>query len=160
MFTKHRSRCRPAGRRPHRPGATVVECAIVLPVTFFLLFALVVGAMGIFRYQEVASLAREGARYASTHGYQYRKDAGLPMGTTADWKTDIYNNAILPKVVALDVNQLSFDASWPDVINQPGKPDNWPGSKVDVTVTYNWLPELYLIGPIRLTSTSSMPITN
>jgi Flp pilus assembly protein TadG len=143
-----------------RRGATVVECAIVLPLTFFLLFALVVGAMGIFRYQEVATLAREGARYASTHGYQYRKDADLDTGTTDDWKNDIYTNAIAPQIVALDVNRLSYSVSWPDVINQPGKPDNWPGSKVDVTVTYEWFPELYLIGPIRLTSTSSMPITN
>jgi Flp pilus assembly protein TadG len=152
MFTTRRS--------PLRPGASVVECAIVLPLTFFLLFALVVGAMGIFRYQEVASLAREGARYASTHGYQYRKDANLPTGTTVDWKTDTYNNAIAPRMVALDPAQLTYDVKWPDVVNQPGKPDNWPGSKVDVTVNYDWLPELYLIGPIRLTSTSSMPITN
>jgi hypothetical protein len=53
-----------------RAAVTAVECAIVLPVTFFLLFALVVGGMGVFRYQEVATLAREGARYASTHGHQ------------------------------------------------------------------------------------------
>lgn len=141
-------------------GATVVECAIVLPITFFLIFALVVGAMGIFRYQEVASLAREGARYASTHGYQYRKDANLPAGISSDWQQDIYDHAIAPRIVALDPTQLSYTVTWPDVVNQPGKPDNWPGSKVDVTVHYDWLPDLYLIGPIRLTSTSSMPITN
>ncbi len=63
-----------------RPGVTAVECAIVLPLTFFLLFALVLGSMGMFRYQEVATLAREGARYASTHGHQYRKDGGLASG--------------------------------------------------------------------------------
>ncbi|HXG12772.1 MAG TPA: TadE/TadG family type IV pilus assembly protein [Gemmataceae bacterium] len=143
-----------------RRGATVVENAIVLPFTFFLIFALVVGSMGIFRYQEVSSLAREGARYASTHGYQYRKDAGLPMGTPEEWKKDIYDNAIAPRMVALDPSRLSVSVSWPDVVNQPGKPDNWPGSKVDVTVSYDWFPEMYLIGPIRLTSTSSMPITN
>ena len=143
-----------------RRAATVVECAIVLPFTLFLLFALVVGAMGVFRYQEVATLAREGARYASTHGYQHRKDSNLAEGTPAEWKSDIYTNAILPRVVALDLSRLSYTVTWPDVVNQPGKPDNWPGSKVDVTVTYEWMPELYLIGPIRLTSTSSMPITN
>jgi hypothetical protein len=137
-----------------------VECAIVLPVTFFLIVALIVGGMGMFRYQEVATLAREGARYGSTHGHQYRKDAGLPVGAAADWSADIYNNAIVPQIVSLDTSQLSYQVSWPDVINQPGKPDNWPGSKVDVTVTYQWFPELYLIGPITLTSTSSMPITN
>jgi Flp pilus assembly protein TadG len=138
----------------------MVECAIVLPITFLLLIGLVVGGMGIFRYQEVATLAREAARYASTHGYQYRKDAGLAMGTSSDWSSDISNNAIAPNLVSCDSASLSYSVSWPDVINQPGKPDNWPGSKVDVTVTYTWIPELYLIGPITLSSTSSMPITN
>jgi hypothetical protein len=143
-----------------RHAATVVECAIVLPVTFFLLFSIIIGAMGIFRYQEAASLARQGARYASTHGYQYRKDAGEPIGTSSDWQTDIYNNGIAPYIVALDSNNITYTITWPDVINQPGKPDNWPGSKVTVQVNYQWMPELYLVGPINLTSTSSMPITN
>jgi hypothetical protein len=143
-----------------RTAVTAVECAIVLPVTFFLLIALVVGGTGMFRYQEVATLAREGARYASTHGHQWRKDAGQPVGTSTDWSSDIYNNAIAPQIVCLDTSQVSYQVSWPDVVNQPGKPDNWPGSKVDVTVSYQWFPELYLVGPINLTSTSSMPITN
>lgn len=149
-----------------RKAATVVECAVVLPVTFFLLFALVIGGIGIFRYEEVSTLAREGARYASTHGYQWRKDAGLPLGTASDWKADIIANGIMPRIVALDTTQLNFPNTepngtlWPDVINQPGKPDNWPGSQVTVQVTYTWFPELYLVGPITFTATSSMPITN
>jgi hypothetical protein len=143
-----------------RPAATVLESAFVLPATFLLVFGLCVGAMGIFRYQEVATLAREGARYASTHGYQYRRDAGLATGTSSDWSGDIYNNGIKPYIVGLDSSRLTYQVSWPDVVNQPGKPDNWPGSKVDVTVSYKWFPELYLVGPITLTSTSSMPITN
>ena len=147
-------------RSTPRRATTVVECAFILPVTLFLLLALIVGSMGIFRYQEVATLAREGARYASTHGYQYRQDAGLSQGTSTDWSQDVYTNAIQPRIVALDESRLSYSCSWPDVINQPGKPDNWPGSKVDVTVSYQWLPEWFLVGPITLTSTSSMPITN
>jgi hypothetical protein len=143
-----------------RRAATVLECAIILPVTFFLMFGLVVGAMGVFRYSEVCTLARDAARYGSTHGHQYRVDAGLPIGTFTDWSSDIYNNAIQPNIVALDPSQLSYQVSYPDVINQPGKPDNWPGSQVTVTVSYQWFPEMYLVGPFTLTSTSSMPITN
>ena len=150
----------PRRRFRRRPGATAVECAFILPATFFLLFGLVVGAMGVFRYQETATLAREGARYASTHGHQYRKDAGLAIGTSADWSADIYSSAIQPNMVSLDPTLVTYQVSWPDVINQPGKPDNWPGSKVDVTVSYQWFPEMYLVGPLVLTSTSSMPITN
>ena len=147
-------------RRRARRGATVLECAVVLPIVLFLFMGLVIGTSGVFRYQEVATLAREGARYASTHGYQYRKDAGLSMGTSTDWRADIYNNGIKPKIVSLDSSLLTTTISWPDVVNQPGKPDNWPGSKVDVTVRYQWLPSLLLVGPYYLESTSSMPITN
>jgi Flp pilus assembly protein TadG len=147
-------------RSTARSGATVVECAFILPITFFLLFGLVVGATGVFRYQETATLAREAARYASTHGHQYRRDAGLPDGAASDWTADIYTNAIQPNYVALNPSQVAYTVTWPDVVNQPGKPDNWPGSKCDVTVKYTWFPEMYLVGPIVLTSTSSMPITN
>jgi hypothetical protein len=143
-----------------RSGAASIETAIILPVTFFLILGLYVGANGIFRYQEVSTLAREGARYGSTHGAQSRKDRGLPVGTSDDWTQDIYQNGVEPYVVNLDTSQLSCTCYWPDVINQPGKPDNWPGSKVEVTITYTWVPEMFLIGPITITSTSSMPITN
>jgi len=147
------------GRCP-RSGATVLECAVVLPIALFLFIGLAIGATGVFRYQETATLAREGARYASTHGYQYRKDAGMTMGTAEVWRTDIYENGIKPKIVGLDPADLTVTVAWPDVINQKGKPDNWPGSKVDVTVRYRWMPSLYLVGPYYLESTSSMPITN
>lgn len=146
--------------RVKRRAAVLVESAVVYPLTFLLLIGLVVGGMGIARYQEVSALAREGARYASTHGAQYRQDAGLPIGTATDWQTDAYNNGILSKMVSCDPGLVTTSVSWPDVINQPGKPDNWPGSKVTVTVTYRWLPEVYLAGPFTFTSTSSMPITN
>src|SRR5215475_16070086 len=104
-------------RRP-RNGATVLECAIVLPIALFLFIALVIGTTGVFRYQETATLAREGARYASTHGYQYRKDAGMTMGTAEVWRTDIYENGIKPKIVGLDPADLTVTVAWPDVINQ------------------------------------------
>jgi Flp pilus assembly protein TadG len=143
-----------------RRGATLVEVAIVLPVTFLLIFALVVGVLGVFRYQEVASLTRAAGRYASTHGAQYRKDAGLANGTAADWQADINANAIQPALILLDPNLLTLNTSWPDVSNQPGKPDNWPTSTVTVTLTYQWIPELYLVGPYYLSSTSCVAITN
>jgi hypothetical protein len=126
----------------------------------FLLIGLVVAASGVFNYQEVSFLAREGARYASTHGAQYRSDAGLPAGTASDWSNDIVANGITPKNVTLDASKLTVTCSWPPVINQPDHPDNWPGSKCTVTVTYKWIPSLYLVGPYNLTSTAELPITN
>ena len=53
-----------------RSGATLVECAFVYPTVFLLFVGLLVGAAGIFRYSQLASLTREAARYASVHGAQ------------------------------------------------------------------------------------------
>lgn len=150
---------RPATTR-RRPAATTLEVAFVLPVTMFILTALVIGGMGVFRKHEVALLAREGARYASTHGNQYHRDAGLPTGTSSDWNQDIINNGIMPKRMVLNPAKMTVTTTWPPVVNQPDKPDNWPGSKVKVVVTYQWMPELYLVGPITLTSTAEATITN
>jgi hypothetical protein len=70
-----------------RPGTHAVECAVVYPVTFFLILSIIYGAMGVFRYQEMASLARDATRYGSVHGSQYRKDAQLPVGTAGNLET-------------------------------------------------------------------------
>src|SRR5207248_1045481 len=43
--------------------------------------------MGVFRYQEVAWMARETARYASVHGGLYQQETGNTSPTTAQLKT-------------------------------------------------------------------------
>jgi hypothetical protein len=50
-----------------------VEAALVLPIVFFLLYAIMIGGLMVFKNQEVAYIARETARYASVHGAQYAK---------------------------------------------------------------------------------------
>ena len=131
---------------PRRRGTHLLECAVVFPVVFLLLFGLLVGALGVFRYQQVASLAREGARYASVHGSQYQQVTGKPAATAAD----VYNNAIAPRAVILDPSQLTSSVTW--------NPDNRQGSTVTVQVTYQWVPEAYL-GGLTLSSTSTMPMS-
>jgi Flp pilus assembly protein TadG len=56
-----------------RSGATLVETAVVVPISFLLIFGIMVGAMLVFKQHEVAHIARETARYASVHGGQYSK---------------------------------------------------------------------------------------
>ena len=129
-----------------RRGTHVLECAVVFPVIFLLLFGLIIGALGVFRYQEVASLAREGARYASVRGQRYQMMTGRPAATAAD----VFNNAIAPRAVILTPSQLSSSVTW--------NPDNRQGSTVTVTVTYQWVPEAYL-GGLTLSSTSTTPIS-
>jgi Flp pilus assembly protein TadG len=134
-------------RNPRRRrGTHLMECAVVFPLTFLLLLGLIVGALGVFRYQEVASLAREGARYASVRGYQYQLATSKPAADAAA----VYNNAIAPRAVILDPSRLSSTVTW--------NPDNKQGSTVTVTVTYQWVPEAFL-GGLTLSSTSTTPIS-
>ena len=139
MIRKARKRC--------RDGASAVEAAFVYPVAFLFILGLMVGGMGVFRYQQVAWLARQGSRWASVHGSQYATDTGHSAATA----TDVYNNAILPNAVSLDTSKLTYTVT-PDPCGQPG-------TSVTVTVSYQWLPEVYLVGPLTLASTSTLTIT-
>jgi Flp pilus assembly protein TadG len=145
---------RSAVRNHRHRGTTTVEFAITCPIAFFLIFAIIVGGLGVFRYQEVASAAREGARWASVHGTDYAMDTKNPAATPAD----IYNNAILPALTALDTNKLTYSVTW-DKNNTPLYTDaNYEkpmGNTVTVTVNYQWFPEMWLVGPYNLTSTST-----
>jgi len=162
-------------RSPRRHGVTTVEFAVVCLALFVLLFGLIVGGMGVFRYQEMAHLAREGARYAATHGGQYQregipKQTGVPVvASSSDLQT-----YLLPKVVALDTSKLTITVSWsapssvvPSNLPTYVDPDPNlipPGQKVDrnyvtVTVSYQWQPEVFPIGPFQLTSSSTMPMS-
>ena len=136
-----------------RRGVTTVEFAIVCPIAFFLIFATIVGGLGVYRYQQVAALAREGVRWAQVHGGQYEEETGNPAATPAD----IYNQAILPKAVALDPDRLSYTVTW-DVNNYPLAVHEDVETPIDntvtVTVNYQWFPEVILVGPFTLSSTS------
>ena len=146
---------RASAARKCQRGTTAIEFGITCPIAFFLIFATVVGGLGVFRYQQVASAAREGARYASVHGGWYAEDTGNPAATASD----VYTNAILPAANALDPSKLTYSVTWNQsnmplqvVNNQYEKPI---GNTVTVTVTYRWVPEMYLVGPYTLTSTST-----
>jgi Flp pilus assembly protein TadG len=131
----------PAAARPRR-GITLVESALILPVFFLLVIGMIVAGLGVFRYEEVASLSREGSRWASVHGNTYAQATGNSPATAED----VYNQAILPNVVALDQSKLTYAVTW--------SPDNRQGSRVTVQVKYHWVPEAFL-GGMDLASTST-----
>jgi Flp pilus assembly protein TadG len=142
-----------------RAGVTVVESAVVYPIVFLLVVGLIVGSWGVFRYQELASLARRAARWASVHGTQYAFDTKNPAATPQD----IYNNAIAPYAIGFDPSLLTYSVTW-NTDNAPFHTINVNGSVtpfrniVTVTVNYQWLPEAFL-GQIQLSSTSNMPMS-
>ena len=146
-------------RSQRRSGTTIVECAVIYPLVFLLVIGLIVGALGIFRYQELASLSRRAARYASVHGTDYAKDTGNPAATPQD----IYNNAIQPYAVGFTLSQMNYSVTW-NASNSPYQANivnNQPVANrntVTVTVTYQWIPEAFL-GGITLRSTSVQPMS-
>src|SRR5687767_14944556 len=103
MLTRTRTR-----RSADRSGATLVEMAIAMTVLFLVLFGLILGSIGVFRYQQVAQLAREGSRWASVHGATYAREQKKPAATPQD----VYEQAIRPRATAMDPNNLSYAVSW------------------------------------------------
>jgi Flp pilus assembly protein TadG len=137
-----------------RRGASLVEAALVYPIVFLLTFGVVILAMGVYRYQMVAALAREGARWASVHGGQYAQDTGNAMATPST----VFSNAIQPMAVGLDTSQLTYNVSWTNATEMPIFNDasgNPVTNMVTVTVNYHWVPIMYL-SPMNMSSTSVM----
>ncbi len=144
--------------RSSRPGALTVEAALVFPVVAFLILALCVGASGIFRYQEACYAAHEGARYASVHGTDYQKDTK----NTAATAQDVFNNGIVPQLITLDSSKLTYSVTWNTTNSPYSVTSNYAkpvANTVTVTVTYPWVPEMYLVGPIYLTGSSTLPMS-
>jgi RNA polymerase sigma factor (sigma-70 family) len=149
---------------PGRRGAALLEMALIESPFLMLLFGLIVVGLGVSRYQRVAALAREGARYASVRGGQYQQNTGNAAATQQS--VDSYVRSL---AVGLDSSQLTTSVAWGNPSANPGKmpiylsdPTNnvWTRETVTVTVRYTWFPEMHWAGPITLTSTSTLPITN
>ena len=130
-------------RRLGRSGVVMAEAAIVLPTLFVFLIGTITIGRGIFLYQQVAELAREGNRQAIVHGSTYASD-----NNTTAWGSTQITNAITPLAVGLNTADITVTANPTTVGAQ--------GTKMQVTVSYSWTPEKYIVGPITLSSKSEM----
>jgi Flp pilus assembly protein TadG len=146
-------------RRQPRRAATTIELAMIAPAVFFVLLGLIVGGMGVFRYQQLAHLTREASRWAALHGTDYAKASGLPAATAAD----VYNTIILPNAGAMNASRLNYSVTW-NTSNDPYRTATVGGKVVrinnivTVSISYQWIPEVYL-GGVTLASSSSNPVT-
>lgn len=139
-----------------RRGASALEFALISPVLLLLLFGLVIGGLGIFRFHQVSSLAREAARYASVRGLDYSRETDQPAATQASIRQEV----VLANSVGLKPELLTCTVTW-DESNAPRRvlPDlKVVNNVVIVTVSYQWISEKYF-GGVRLSSTSRMPMT-
>lgn len=137
-----------------RRGAALVEFAIVAPLTFLLVLGLIIGGLGVFRYQQMAHLAREASRWAAVHGAQYAADTGKPAATTSD----VCQQVVAHYAAALDPSKLNCSVVWntDNRLYHTRVTNNKVAAvanTVTVTVSYRWIPEAYL-GGITLSSTS------
>jgi Flp pilus assembly protein TadG len=135
-----------------------VEFTLVAPLVFLLLLGLIIGSFGVYRYLQVAALAREASRWAAVHGANYAQENNRPPATAQD----IFQQVIVPRAIGLDVSQLTCTVTW-DTSNAPYRIVVQNGqvlavaNTVTVTVQYRWLPEAFF-GGITLRSTSTSPI--
>lgn len=161
-----------------RRGASAVEAALVFPLVFLITLGMIVGGFGIFRNHEMAWLARDAARFASTHAGEYATDNKVQIlaGTLPDVdKQYIIDNIIKGQAAGLDTSVLDVSITIKtangeyDWDNTADTYDRNPTSLstsdskayqnvVKVTVTYEYAPA-WFFGSMKLTSISEMPIS-
>jgi Flp pilus assembly protein TadG len=156
-------------KRKVRTGAVTVESACVYPVLFLLLLGIMLLGISVFRYQQVAHIAREAARWASVHGGQYAKENATPAATAQA----VYENAIAPQAAGMKLTDLSYSVTWGT--DATGNPLTSPTSTVlvtdpvsgqsgyvavsntvTVTVTYSWNTGLFGVIPVSSTSVNTI----
>jgi Flp pilus assembly protein TadG len=129
---------------------SLIEAAIVYPTTLLLMIGTVVLGLGVYRYQQLMSLAREGARYASVHGPAY---AAANNTSYASNSTVLSEIEPLATAGGLQTSNLSCTVTW-----TPSTPTTSPPSTVTVAVTYTWVPEAYFKST-TWTVSSTMPVS-
>ena len=128
-----------------RSGFQILEFALILPVLLMMTLGMIILGLGVSQYQIVATLAREGARYASVRGAGYAQTTSKPAATEADINAKI----IQPRAVALGLPGCVTTVTW--------TPNNKAGSQVAVNVRLVWVPAAYL-GTVNMSSTAVMTI--
>jgi hypothetical protein len=159
----HRASCK-------RRAALTVESAVVLPAMLFLLLMLLIGGIGVFRYQQVACLAREGARWGSVRGSGWQMDTG----NTPPTQQDILQNAVLPLAVGMDPSAITIQAEW--INGETGAVTAWDSSRksplslskinqgvsnrLRITINYVWTPGVLIPGSVNMSSVSEVAMMN
>jgi Flp pilus assembly protein TadG len=141
----------------------MVEFALVAPIFFVLLFAIVEGGRFIFYYETLNNATREGARYAIVHGSNAKCPAGpsgpMPPGVTAPGCHDLTGAKVVQRV-----KDSAFGVLGTAVTVTPtwGVTGNGRSSPVTVAAnfTYRTLLPILPIPAITITAESTLVINN
>lgn len=156
-------------RRKARTGSVLIESALIYPVLFLIVLAIVILGVGVFRYQQVSHISREASRWASVHGNKYAQE----NNTTAATPQDIYDKAIKPYAAGMQLEGITYSVTWNT--DAQGNPDKDPthtytytdpatgiptlkarSNTVTVTVTYTWNTGLFGTIPVSCTSVNTI----
>lgn len=150
---------RSASLRRRRRGASIVECAITLPVLCLVLFALLDLGIAATRYNALAEISRRIAREAVLHGSIAPEEIG-------GWGPDEYNGTLADGTefvdpargmnIAMNDDDVEVRITWPDA-------DNSTRDRVLVEASYLHQPLVPAIcpwGTLELKSSATMHIVN
>ena len=127
-----------------RRGQSTAEFALVITPMLLLFFAIINFAFALYAYEFVSDSAQQAVRYAIVHGTTATQTA-----STSDIQN--YVRGLVSGI--LDKNALTVTTTW--------LPDQKPGSRVTVVVTYNYKPltKMFPTATLALTRTAAMVIS-
>jgi Flp pilus assembly protein TadG len=146
-------------------GQAMVEFAIVAPIFFFMLFAIIDFGRYVYYVQVLNNAAREGARYAIVHGSNGFPSSGpAPVGMTSSDPSGANVVAVVRNYatgVVGDSTVLQIQPTWLTSAGAAGG-TNAREQQVLVTVTYQFHSVIPVvpIPPITITGESTLVINN
>jgi Flp pilus assembly protein TadG len=132
---------------PRRRGAATLEFAFVAPLLFLFFYAVCITGLVVSRYQQVAALARDCARWASVHGATW---ANKNNGGTLMTQQDVFSNVLPNRAFLLNVATLEATSTvtWDDSAQKPTT-SSGAVNRVHVTINYSVSSEtMPLVGTI------------
>jgi TadE-like protein len=138
-----------------------VEFALVAPVFFVLMFAVIEGARFILFYETLNNATREGARYAIVHGSNSFCPSG-PMPPGEPTPVSCYDPAGVKVVQQVKDTAFGLLGSGVTVTPTWGPAGNGRDSDVSVTATFTYRPMIPLVPfpDITINAESRLVINN
>jgi hypothetical protein len=161
-------------RRERSRGQAMAEFALIAPVFFLLLFAIIEGGRFIFYYEMLNNATREGARYAIIHGGNSligpRSGPASPSTGTDDPTGLLVMNAARTAVTGLVApgGLNTYLPAWWDCADPPPGPGdpstaagtNERGKCVSVFLSYTYSPIIPVVPPITINAESTLVVNN
>jgi TadE-like protein len=156
MIRRSRSELR-VGRRSR--GQALVEFALIAPVFFLVLFAIIEAGRFMFYYETLNNATREGARYAIVHG-ENSFDCTGPPGPQATSACDLTGEDVKQRVRDAAFGALGVGVDVMPEWSNPANNSRGATVRVRATYTYTSLVPLVPLPPIIVEAESSLVVNN